>query len=331
MSADTTFAGILTMARHEFRLRLRAGRWRWVLGAWFVALALLLVMLRISLVNSGEEDVGTPMLGGLMLLVLSLALLVVPALTAQSVNGDRERGVLATLQTTLLSPLEIALGKLLAAWGTALVFLAVTLPLIGWCMLEGGVAIGRVAIALLVVALLLGVVCAVCQCLSALLARSTTSAVLSYVFVFAITIGTLVVFTLSLAATTEEREVRQRRYTYTGEVAHPERVWWLLAPNPFVILADAAPRVPPELDRRGREFRTSFDPLGEMGDAVREIREPDQGDAFASIAPGDREPGGAVWPYGLAFHVALGVGAVALTERRLRTPYRSLPRAVRVA
>ncbi len=331
MSAQTALSGVLTMAGHEFRLRLRAGRWRWLLGAWFVALAVLLGLMRLALVRSREEDVGTPMLGGLMLLVLALGLLVVPALTAQSVNGDRERGVLATLQTTLLTPLEIALGKLLAAWGTALVFLAVTLPLVAWCMFEGGVAIGRVAITLLVVALLLGVVCAVGQCLSALLARSTTSAVLSYVFVFALTIGTLVVFTLAVAATTEEKEVQQRRFAYTAEIAHPERVWWLLAPNPFVVLADAAPRVEPELNRRGRPERSAVDPLGDMGDAVRETREGGQGDAFASIAPGDREPGGPVWPYGLAFNVALGVGAVALTERRLRTPYRSLPRAVRVA
>lgn len=104
MSARTALSGVLTMAGHEFRLRLRAGRWRWLLGAWFIALAVLLGLMRLALVRSGEEEVGAPMLGGLMLLVLALGLLVVPALTAQSVNGDRERGVLATLQTTLLTP-----------------------------------------------------------------------------------------------------------------------------------------------------------------------------------------------------------------------------------
>ena len=34
--------------------------------------------------------------------VLGLGMLVVPSLTATSINGDREQGVLATLQTTLL-------------------------------------------------------------------------------------------------------------------------------------------------------------------------------------------------------------------------------------
>src|SRR5690554_7792587 len=108
---------MLTVAVHEFRLRLRAGRWRALLAAWFVALLLLTALLRSALVESGQQRPGTDMFGGLMLVMLALALLVVPALTAQSVNGDRMRGVLATLQTTLLTPAEIAVGKLVAAWG----------------------------------------------------------------------------------------------------------------------------------------------------------------------------------------------------------------------
>jgi ABC-2 type transport system permease protein len=91
-----------------------------------------------------------------MLFMLALAMLIVPALTAQSINGDRERGVLATLQTTLLTPAEIAIGKLVAAWATTLVFLAVSLPLIVWCLVEGGVSVGRVIGTLIATALLLG-------------------------------------------------------------------------------------------------------------------------------------------------------------------------------
>jgi hypothetical protein len=48
-------------------------------------------------------------------------------------------------------------------------------------MLQGGVTIERMAAVYGVVALLIGVVCAVSQALSALLARSITSALLSYV------------------------------------------------------------------------------------------------------------------------------------------------------
>ncbi|MGH3931838.1 MAG: ABC transporter permease [Pseudonocardiaceae bacterium] len=346
--------GIRTVAGHEFRVRLRAGRWRWLLAFWFLVLTGFTALLRwaIEQTDPQGQDPGVPMFGGLMLLLLGLSLLVVPALTAQSVNGDRERGVLATLQVTLLSPAEIALGKLLAAWGVSLVFLATTLPLIGWAMTQGGVGFARVAVTLLVVAVLLGVVCAFAQCLSALLARTMTSAVLSYLTVFALTVGTLIVFGLSLATTTETRTVTERIPAYnevTGEripgqtrletysytEVYPERVWWLLAPNPFVILADAAPRAQPRIDpRTGEELPRPFDPLGEIGKAVREARDPYRpGDILTAdlsqVPPPDRS--GPVWPYGLAFHLVLGGGAVALTVRRLRTPTRNLPRGVRVA
>lgn len=130
-----TRGGVATVAAQEFRLRIRAGRWRWLLAAWSAGVIGFAVLLRLSLAatdTAGDtRQAGPPLFGGTLLFVLGLALLVVPALTAQSVNGDRERGTLATLQVTLLSASEIGLGKLLAAWGTALSFLVLTVPVLG--------------------------------------------------------------------------------------------------------------------------------------------------------------------------------------------------------
>ena len=163
-------SGVLTVARLEFKLRIRAGRWRWLVGAWFVVLAVSDLAgphrrqpaHHRRRVGGARRTLGAVMFGVVVLVVLALALLVAPALAAQSVNGDRERGTLATLQVTRLRASEIALGKLLASWGTALVFLAVTLPLALWCYSEGGLSAGRIAGVYLVTALLLGVVCAIC-------------------------------------------------------------------------------------------------------------------------------------------------------------------------
>jgi ABC-type transport system involved in multi-copper enzyme maturation permease subunit len=352
-------AGVATVAGQEFRLRIRAGRWRWLLAAWFATLAGFTVLVRLALgasrpddatragVGGDEPPFGTPMYGSLMLLVLGLGMLVVPALTAQSVNGDRERGTLATLQVTRLSAAQLATGKLAAAWGTSLVFLALTLPLVVWSVAEGGVPFGRLAVTMLVVALLLGVVCAVAQGLSALLVRSTTSAVLSYLVVFALSIGTLIAFGLASALTTETvtRTVPpppapftppggQESYTYTTTQSRTDRVWWLLAPNPFVVLADAAPALPRRIDPITRQPEpTGFDPLGEIGRGVREQRAgPQQPQIYSSDAPLPELPRGrAVWPIGLAVNLLLGAAALAITVRRLRTPLRALPRGVRVA
>ncbi|MDX6198851.1 MAG: hypothetical protein QOJ79_2002 [Actinomycetota bacterium] len=368
--------GITTVAKQEFRLRIRAGRWRWLLGIWFAILLLFTSLLRAALGGFTRDDIvdkGIVIYGGLMLFVLGLALLVVPALAAQSVNGDRERGTLATLQVTRLSAADICLGKFAAAWGTALVFLALSLPLVGYAVTQKGVPVGRVVVVTVVLALLLGTVCAVSLALSALLSRTTTSGVLAYLAVFALTIGTLICFALTTAITTE-------KYTETygaqpcpdtsqlakmdpilraqilGTCGRPtpmqesrartDRTWWLLAPNPFVILADAAPQLSPlsaeEKRRRANggdyvQDARDLDPLGGIGRAVRDLRKPPARNVASfsytpltdtrSAAP-KRRP---VWPYGLSFDVLLATLALWLTTRRLSTPTRNLPKGQRVA
>ena len=219
--------GVLLVARHEFRVRLRTGRWRWLLGVWVTVVAVFTALLHLALVTT-ETAVGTPLFGGLMLFVLALVLIVSPALTAQSVNGDRERGTLATLQVTRLSPVQIAAGKLVAAWGVGLAALALTVPFVLWAVAQGGVGVVRAVAVLAVVAMLIGVVCAVSQALSALLSRSITSALMSYVVMFALTIGTLIAFGLSVPLTTETvRMTDNQGNTWEEQRAHTERVWWL--------------------------------------------------------------------------------------------------------
>lgn len=356
-----TVQGVVAVARQELQRRIRAGRWRWLLVAWFLVLTAFTALLRFGVDQAGGDndtgDIGSVMYGGLQLFLLALALLVVPALTAQSVNGDRERGVLATLQVTRLSAFEIAAGKLLAAWGASLVFVAASAPLVFWSMLEGGVPLTRVLVVTLVVALLLGVVCAVSLGLSAVLARSTTSAVLSYLSVFALTLGTLITFGLVTAVTAEHRTVRPERpaigdpavgdipESYTETVARTDRTWWLLAPNPFVVLADVAPGdrsdpqpvcrdvVTPEGTTQMCTTPTNrLDPLGGIARSVRDLRDPPLRDTVAyPAAPTANDGGDSVWPWGLAADLLLGGGMLVLATRRLRTPTRRLPTGVRVA
>ncbi len=372
-----TVDGVRAVARQEFMQRIRKGRWRWLLAAWFLVLLSVSVLIRLALRDAGEEIEpyrGAVMYGGLMLLVLSLALLVVPALAAQSVNGDRERGVLATLQVTRLSAAEIAVGKFAAAWGTTMIFLALTAPLVIWCAVEGGLDPVSVLVVTVVMAILLATVCAVALALSALLSRSTTSSVLSYLAVFGLTLGTLIVFGLATAMTQEKISHSERVPVYFDE-AHPpptagpytepptplryeqmdyvetrtrsDRVWWLLAPNPFVVLADAAPDRPRCYREAGwteypgqppsavRDCDDSgIDPLGAIGKGVRDLRRaPTPSTQGNAVFFNETEPprGGPVWPTGLAVNLALGAGALMVATRRLRTPARALARGQRVA
>jgi ABC-2 type transport system permease protein len=337
--------GVLTVARLEFKLRIRAGRWRWLVGAWFVVLLGVTYLVRNAarqqniVGDDASSSLGAVMFGVVVLVVLALALLVAPALAAQSVNGDRERGTLATLQVTRLTAAEIAIGKLLASWGTALVFLAVTLPLALWCYAEGGLSSVRVLGVYAVTALLLGIICAISLALSALLARSTTSGVLAYLVVFALSAGTAIVFGLVTATTQETVTLRSTDgYTYETTVSRPDRTWWLVAPNPFAILADSAPAGPTRKytlpDGTVREEAIGVDILGSMSRGLHQIRatprrvETSYGTDFR--VP-DGVTGGPVWPLGLAVDLALAAGAIAVTTYRLRTPTRKLARGQRVA
>lgn len=332
--------GAGTVASLEFKLRLRTGRWRWLLGAWFVVLALIAALIRLSVRPEivGEEVVtytGSFMFGGLMLVVLGLALLIAPALAAQSVNGDRERGTLAPLQVTGLTSWDLAAGKLLASWGTAVVFLLVTAPLALWCLLEGGLRVGRVLVVYAVMALLIGVVCAVSLGLSALVSRTSTSSVLAYLTVFALTAGTAVVFGLLLAVTSDtvRSDIDGQDYSYTQ--SRPDRIWWILAANPFIVLADAAPETPTTTIRLPDgtiiESRQDADVLGALSQETRLLRKPPSVFVPGNDVPPPVPEPGPVWPYGLGFQLVLAAGALLLTERRLRTPASTLPTGQRVA
>jgi ABC-2 type transport system permease protein len=308
-----TLHGVLLVTAQEFRVRLRTGRWRWLLGAWLLTLLLFTFLVDLALAHVDGPH-GIPLFGTLMLFVLALVLVVSPALTAQSINGDRERGTLAALQVTRLTAAEIAIGKLLAGWGVGIVALALSLPCVLWAMAEGGVTILRAAAVLLVVALLIGVVCAICQALSALLARSITSALLSYVTVFALTIGTLIAFTLATVTVRDE-----------NGYPRADEVWWILAPNPFAVLADSAPKAPAPQGPSGSNYeQPDNDPLWLIGQSVRNTRrDPTRVDENRKPPP--------VWPVGLGFDLVLGAGAVLVTIRRLRTPARTLAKGARIA
>ena len=195
--------GIRTVAALELRQRARTSKWPVVLGIWLAVIALVSFL---AFWATNDEDLrsGEAMYDVVIFFVLGLAMLIVPSLTATSVNGDREHGVLATLQTTLLSQWDITLGKLVAAWAIALAFLGTALPFLAWAWVEGGVSAGGIALSLVVLVLVLAVVCAIGLMFSTLTARPVASAVLTYLTMGALVFGTTIGFGLSMFLVIEE-------------------------------------------------------------------------------------------------------------------------------
>ena len=235
--------GMLTIARLEVLLRFRAGRWRWLLLSWFIGLVLFSWLLSVSISRTSTLNGhrGDVLFGGLQLFMLLLALFIVPALTSQSVNGDRERGRLGVLQVTDVSSLDIIGGKLIAAWGTAGVFVAVSAPITIFALVEGGISVVQVVVVTLVMMLLLGIICAIGLGLSALLARSTTSSVLTYVAVFVLLLGTVILAGLVTAVESVVRRLASPTGT-PGISSPPTRSSsWPMLPPPPLCTARATP------------------------------------------------------------------------------------------
>jgi len=360
--------GVRTIAVLELRQRLRTSRWPVVIGIWFLIIGAV-AGLTWWAVSNQPGDRGTTLYDVVLFFVLGLGMLVVPSLTATSINGDREHGVLATLQTTLLTPSDIVIGKLVAAWAISLAFLLAASPFLVWAWIAGGVEAGR---------MLLAVVCALGLMFSTLTARTISSAVLTYLTVAALTFGTLIAFLLSIPIMSTQASVhvkilpdtwfQQHQPANPGDntsveptaadcvyvnrpqsIMHTERTWWLLALNPFVVVADAAPSRKP-LPYLG------FEPLQMISDGTRTARMGSTADSLnecwpeLSVATLSQQPNAsgdigapdqlqrtrlndvpAVWPYGFVFLGLIGAGSTSLAVRRLRTPIRKLPRGTRIA
>jgi len=340
-----TWHGVRTVAALELRQRVRSTRWIIALAAWFVVGGgiTLLVSGALTAVTGGGADIrGALLFAAVTFLVLGLGLLVTPTLASTAVNGDRAAGTLATLQVTLLTPAEIALGKVLAAWTAACAFLVVSLPFLVFAAFVGPTSWWAVVRVVLLVAVLLAAVCGMGLGFSALVSRPAGSTVLTFVTVAALVFGTPLLFGVtypSLQETTSARVYVQNDYTdgtsdctpttQQRTVAHTERTWWLLAANPFVVLADGAGT---SATRREAEARN--DPLGMLRDTVRTVRTGASAPIDECWGTDDAAEGATnapVWPWGLAVNLLLGAAGYVVAVRRLSLPQRKLARGTRVA
>lgn len=350
--------GVSTVARLELRQRLRSTKWYIGLAVFFVIVGIVTVLTTITVGNQsmlGEGGFGRVVFDVVVFFILLLGILVAPTLSSSSINGDRRSGTLAILQVTLLTPAEIAVGKLLAAWAAALAFLVVSLPFLLWGIAQGGMSVAAVLVTIGLLAFVLAVVVAIGLGFSALVPKSSSSAVLTYLSMASLTVISLIVFGLSLTLTVEPTETRVwgishavdtswdwdsgdpscEWYTETWDQPHTERTWWLLAVNPFVVVADAMPEESLDTD----EYYGPSGIMSAIRYGVREARTGPQTEVdqcwygSGSLSPVaerdvDRSP---VWPWGMAFLGGLGAAGLVTAVRRLSIPVRKLPRGTRIA
>ena len=361
-----TWTGVRTIMVLELRQRVRATRWRIMLGIWLAVLVLLcgglVITVKVLMPNSSSTEYLLSLYDLVVCFVLGIGLIVAPTLSATSINGDRADATLALLQATALRSQEIVVGKLLAAWVAAIAFLGVATPFLILLTVAGGSHWLGLLAHLVILVFTLGAVCAIGLGFSGLTARPSASAVLTYLVVAALTVGTPLATAISASLVTSPQTVVTYRVDYddssdekvvckpepeirTHDVTRTDWIWWMLAPNPFVALGDAtahAPQQPASADFGAPDSFLSL--TGQGVDAMRnpqpervvynfcEDREDSyNGPSSMGSRDGPKAEHLAFWPVSLVALMALGAGGVVTASRRLRVPAGRLPRGVRLA
>lgn len=365
--------GVLTGL--ELRQRTRATRWRVLLGVFFAFVSLVVFGSRWFSAQGNHGTPGDEWGPNLYFFVLGfvgfLGLVIAPTMTATSINGDRKDFTLAVVQATPASGLQLATGKLLGAWVASCALLVVSAPYLVWAIIEAPYPAGRSVLGIAVVALLFLAYCGIGLGMSAFFSRPIGSAAVTQLTMLFLLIGLPVVAAALVPTTTErvaytttdwdyDRTTGQstcREYRSTREIAHTNRIWWIIAPNPAVVFADAASASDPGRDR------TPY--ASSAGDTSDEAPRPDEtglgalADAAAIFRAGEGAPRerrcasdspsrsseyyvdyyydedvsavGHTWYWGLLANLALGGIGLAFAARRLRVPAANLPRGVRIA
>lgn len=344
------FAGVRVILSLELRQRVRGVSWYVLLGLFIVLIAVVTITLSVAFAGFGNTN-GNGSAGifsTIIYFVLLLGTLVAPALSGNAINGDRDAGTLATTQVTLVSTWQLIIGKFLAAWVTALGFLAAAVPFLVYASIAGQLGAATIIISILILAIELGVVAAIGVGLSGLLSRPLFSVVTSYLVVAALSIGTLIAFMLGgLALQTQVtttsyygveydaggRAVSCEKNTQTYTAPRFDLFWGVLVANPYIVLADAVPT----------SYNNGYpvDLFGSIKLGVRSAQiAPGSQPAYDECAPrtnvypnaeqiiNSTVPG---WFVGLIIHIVLAIAALFGAWARTNTPTRRLTRGSRIA
>ncbi|TDL42260.1 ABC transporter permease [Microbacterium oleivorans] len=351
-----------TIARLDLTQRIRTVAWYVLLGVFALILVGTTALSFLSF--SGQEDSGPGVYSVVVLITLLLVVLVSPTLSGNSINGDRDAATLAALQVTQATTTEIVLGKFLAAWLTGLAFAAVAVPFLVIATLGGGVEPPTVLASTAILVLETGVVAALGTAISGVLSRPLFSVAATYLVVAALTLGSPIAFGLIGSSITSERVDRYQAAEYdvdgapickdgvTRCASTPEDwvcsewettvspimrfdyVWWILAANPFVILADATPGgfddqgYPEDLFSGVKSTVRQAQIAPELVSSYSECQEPEADgptpeDIVASTVPS--------WFVGLGGQIVLAALLLWWAIMRTRTPARRLPPGTRIA
>jgi ABC-type transport system involved in multi-copper enzyme maturation permease subunit len=188
----------------EARTRMRSKRAAFILFCWLAALGVVTVLAyRSAADQSGSVAAlahsGVTVFGALVAVVVALVMLLVPGLVGGSIAGERERQTLDLLLCTRVRPWRVVIGKLGASLAFMAFLLVASLPILSVVALLGGIAWGDILIVAGLGALTAVTIGSMSILFSAITKGPTGAIVCSYVAMFILLVGPLVLGSYLLA------------------------------------------------------------------------------------------------------------------------------------
>lgn len=126
-------------------------------------------------------------------LEFAMLLIIMPAITAGSISGERERQTLELILTTKMTPADIVIGKLLSALSTMVMLVVSSFPIIAIVFVYGGITVRDIALLFMCYAVTAVFVGSLGLCCSSICKKTTTATVATYGILLLITAGTYMI------------------------------------------------------------------------------------------------------------------------------------------
>jgi ABC-type transport system involved in multi-copper enzyme maturation permease subunit len=178
-----------------------------------------------------SSSIGHAIFSGLLLVETLLVLVLAPAFTTGAISMEREKQTIDLLVATPLSTLGMVIGKLFSALTYVFLLILASIPLMAIVFVFGGVGPEDVVRAYALLFALAFGMGAIGLFVSALVRRTQTATVLTFVVVLALTLGSAAVHEFWTVLGTNRPPAPEGFVTVQKPFRAPVAVLWL---NPFV-------------------------------------------------------------------------------------------------
>ncbi len=131
----------------------------------------------------------------------SLLMMIIPAITATSISGERERQTLDLMLCTDMKPVRILIGKMIVSVSHIMLLVFASFPLMAIVLMFGGITLGDIIKLYLFYALTALMISSVGTFFSTLFKKNIAAIIMTYIVLLFFTVGTLIMFLIYFSIT----------------------------------------------------------------------------------------------------------------------------------